>query len=268
MKIMGSLAKFEIMLLGLIQGLTEWLPISSTGHLRLFELLLGLNFPPLFALALHIGTLTVTVFFFRIEVKKILAALIKFDFKSKEGSIIPKIFFSLVFSAAIGAPVNFFFREIFYGVMPLGAAFILSGLIIYASKKGEPVKEFVDYRSAVLIGVMQGLSIIPGLSRSGLTISTALMLGIKREEAFRFSFLLSIPAILGALIALLFSESSLMIETDLKFIDIFASCLIAVFSGYASLKFLRSFLHKFHLFALYLLPLGSLLILTGLLTTL
>ncbi|MEM3591414.1 MAG: undecaprenyl-diphosphate phosphatase [Candidatus Bathyarchaeia archaeon] len=256
---------FETILLGLIQGLTEWLPISSTGHLRLFEIIFGLKLPLLFDVALHIGTIAVTVFFFRVEVKKILTALIKLDFKSEEGSIIPKIFFSLFFSAVTGISVNFFFKDVSYGVMPLGTAFILSGLIVYASRKGEPAKESVDYRSAAIIGAMQGLSIVPGLSRSGLTISAALMLGVKREEAFRFSFLLSIPAIFVALIMLFFSEINLLIEANLELIDLFAGCLMAALSGYASLKFLRRFLHKFHLFALYLLPLGSLLILVDLL---
>ncbi|MCX8171253.1 MAG: undecaprenyl-diphosphate phosphatase [Candidatus Bathyarchaeota archaeon] len=257
--------RFETILLGLIQGLTEWLPISSTGHLRLFELLLGLRLPLLFEVILHIGTLAVTVLFFRVEVKKILTGLIRFDFRSKEVSIVPKIFVSLILSAAAGISINFFLKDIFYSMMPLGAAFFLSGLIIYTSKRSKCTRDLVDYRSAAIIGVMQGLSIIPGLSRSGLTISTALILGIKREEAFKFSFLLLIPSVFGALIALIFSEINILMEASLEPIDLFFGCFTAALSGYASLKILRSFLHKFHLFALYLLPLGFLLILIDLL---
>lgn len=259
--------KLKIILFGLIQGLTEGLPISSTGHLEIFETLLGLKLHILFEVFLHVGTLITTTFFFRSDIKKILMAFIKYDFKSREGAMIPKLFVSLISSAITGYFLSILFKHVFYKAIPLGPAFLLSGLLIYASKKGRCIKEHVDYKSAAIIGIVQGLSIIPGLSRSGLTISTAIILGIKREEAFKFSFILSIPAILGATMLLLLLQHDLIIKEylDLEWIDMLTSCFVAMLSGYASLKFLHKFLHKFHMFALYLLPLGSLLILTDML---
>lgn len=253
--------KLEILMLGLIQGLTEWLPISSSGHLRVLEILFGLKPLPLFEIILHVATLIVTLLYFRAEVYKILVALIRLNFKSEEGALILRLLTGLVLSATVGALTIIFIDDIFYRIAPLGAAFLFSGSLIYASKGGKCVKEYVDYKSAAIIGAMQGLSIIPGLSRSGLTISVALMLGIKREVAFKFSFLLSIPAIIGALILMILFQADLPINGSLELTNIFASCLIAGVVGYFSLKFLYRFLQRFHLFSLYLLPLGLLLIL-------
>lgn len=257
--------RLEILMLGLIQGLTEWLPVSSSGHMRVLEFLFGLKPLPLFEITLHMATLIVTLLFFRDEIYKILMALIKLDFKSREGVLILRLLVSLVLSATVGALTMILINDVFYRMAPLGAAFLFSGSLIYASKRGKCIKESVDYRSAAIIGVMQGLSIIPGLSRSGLTISVALLLGIKREEAFKFSFLLSIPAILGALMLLILFQADPIINGGLELINISVSCLTAGVVGYFSLKFLYKSLQKFHLFSLYLLPLGLLLILADIL---
>jgi len=256
--------RLEIILLGIIQGLSEWLPISSTGHLKLAEFFLGLKLPLLFDIFLHVGTLIVTIFFFRADVQKILVALAKLDFKSKEGMLIPHIIIGSIPTAIIGFTITNLLENVFHEIRFLAFAFIVSGLFVYFSKMGKCRRNEIDYKSAIIIGVVQGFSIIPGLSRSGLTIAVALMLGVKREEAFKFSFMLSIPAIIGALILTFTTQFNDLFATEIELLDLLFGTLTAALVGYASLKFLSKFLHKFHLFAFYSLSLGFLLTLLSL----
>ena len=253
--------KPEVILLGIIQGLTEWIPISSTGHIRLIEILLGMKPPLLFDVALHIGTVIVTIVFFRRDIKGILDALVKLDFNSDSGLLLQNIFIGSIFTAITGLTVTVFLEELFCEVKFIGFFFILSGLLIYFSRAKVSGKDGIDFTSAAIIGVAQGFSIIPGLSRSGLTISVALMLGVKREEAFKFSFLLSIPAILGALILMSCRQYSGLLEAGVGLEDIALGVFISMLLGYISLKFLRRFLHKFHIFSFYPVALGLALIL-------
>ncbi len=248
--------EIEIIVLSLIQGLTEWLPISSTGHIRLAEHFLGLKLPLLFDAVLHLGTLLVTIFFFRDDVKKILMALIKLDFKSNEGRMIKTIIIGSFPTMLIGLMVSSFLEEIFNSILHIAFSFIFSGLIVYLSKIGRDKKEHVDWKSAIIIGVAQGLSTIPGLSRSGLTIATALILGIKRDEAFKFSFLLSIPAILGALTLTAYLQLGAPPPAGVKSFNLLIGFLISMIVGYMSIKILKRVIRKFHMFALYSLPLG------------
>lgn len=253
--------RLEIILLGVIQGLTEWMPISSTGHLRLAEIILGLRLPILFDIILHVGTLAITVLFFRDDIKKILRALARLNISEPEGGILlQRIIVGAVFTAITGfitAPLESLFHE----KKIIGLSFLLSGITLYLSKMGITRKGFIDFKRAAVIGAVQGLSILPGLSRSGLTISTALMLGVEREEAFKFSFLLSIPAILGGLIVTSVAQHSALQGAGLEFGEIFLGTLISAILGYLSLKILRRTLKHLHKYALYPLLLGSLLIL-------
>lgn len=252
----------EIIVLGIIQGLSEWLPISSTGHLKLAEFFLGLELPLVFDIFLHLGTLIVTVFFFRFDIRKILAALMRLDFKSKEGMLIPRIIVALIPTAIIGFMITNLLENAFYEIRVLASTFFISGSFVYLSKMGRGEKDQIDYKSAIIIGAAQGFSIVPGLSRSGLTISVALMLGVKREEAFKFSFILSIPTIVGALILTLLTQFNVLLETKVELLDLFVGTLAAALVGYASLKLLSKFLRKFHIFAPYSIFLSFLLTLT------
>ncbi|MEM1674894.1 MAG: undecaprenyl-diphosphate phosphatase [Candidatus Bathyarchaeia archaeon] len=253
--------RLEIILLGVIQGLTEWLPISSTGHLRLAEIILGLRLPMLFDIILHVGTLAVTVLFFRDDIKKILRALARLNTSEPEGGILlQRIIVGTAFTAITGfvmAPLESLFHE----TKILGLSFLLSGAILYLSKMGIARRGFIDFKRAAAIGAMQGFSILPGLSRSGLTMSTALILGVDCEEAFKFSFLLSIPTIFGGLIATSMIQYSALQEARLEFGEILLGTLVSVILGYLSLKILRRTLKHLHKYALYPLLFGSLLIL-------
>ncbi len=185
--------------LGFIQGTTEWLPISSTGHLRIAEHFFGLTVPLLFDVMLHFGTLLVTLIFFRGAIKNVLVALWHRDLHSADGKLVIPIIVGSIPTAVIAALAGNELDAYFSTIPLLAAGFIASGIVLFASKFSTERKDTISTSTALLIGVMQGISIIPAVSRSGLTIAVMLLLGVKRELAFKYSFLLSIPAVAGAL---------------------------------------------------------------------
>jgi undecaprenyl-diphosphatase len=243
----------QAVLLGLIQGVTEWLPISSTGHLRIAEQLLGLTLPLLFDIALHVGTLIIILFFFRKDIKLILMALVSGDFKTENGKLIPLVIVGTVPTAIIGVVLSSTIETYFNSFLPIAGAFLTCGVVLYASKTGNEKKEHVTYISALVIGVAQGAALIPGLSRSGLTIATALMLGVRREKAFKFSFLLSVPAVLGALGLTLYEQHTMLTLVGVGWTEILLGIVVSMVVSYFALKFLWKAIagRKFYLFAFY-----------------
>lgn len=248
--------------LGFIQGVTEWLPISSTGHLRIAKHFFGLTVPLLFDVTLHLGTLIVTLLFFRKDIKNILVALGKGDFKSENGKLILLIAVGTVPTALIGLAFGNAMDAYFSGFLALGGGFIAGGVTLYWSKFGRERKNDINYIDALLIGTAQGLAIIPSLSRSGMTIAVALLLGINREKAFKFSFLLSIPAIVGALGLTFYEQRDLLTLAGIGLAEILVGIAVTIVISFLALKLLRRTLakRKFHLFAFYCLILGALLI--------
>jgi undecaprenyl-diphosphatase len=252
----------KTVILGVIQGLTEWLPISSTGHLRLFEKILDFEAPILFDVILHVGTLIVILTFFRREIWKMLTALVRLDFRTEHGRMIPSIIVGTIPTVLIGVIFGSQIEKTFREALPMTVAFIICGLILYSAKTGKERTEKISYSTAVIIGVAQGVAIIPGISRSGATIAAALLLGIKREQAFKFSFLLSIPTILGALGFTVYTEFGELTASGLGLAEVLAGTVAAMLVGYFALKLLWKILleRKFHLFALYCWLLGAILI--------
>lgn len=253
----------KTIILGIIQGLTEWLPISSTGHLKLFENLLDIKVPILFDVILHIGTLIVILFFFRKEINKILSALAHLDFETEHGKMVPLIIVGVVPTALIGLVFGWLIEGFFQTILRIGTAFLLFGLVLYSAKFGKEKTDSINYSTAIMMGIAQGIAIIPGISRSGATIAVALLLGTKREKAFKFSFLLSIPAILGALGYTGYAEFSELTSTGLDYAEILAGAIAAMLVGYFALKLLWKTIAKgkFHLFAFYCWILGAVLVL-------
>jgi undecaprenyl-diphosphatase len=243
----------QAVLLGLIQGVTEWLPISSTGHLRIAEQLLGLTLSLLFDIALHVGTLIIILFFFRKDIKLILMALVSGDFKTENGKLIPLVIVGTVPTAIIGVVLSSTIEMYFNSFLPIAGAFLTCGVVLCASKTGNEKKEHVTYISALVIGVAQGAALIPGLSRSGLTIATALMLGVRREKAFKFSFLLSVPAVLGALGLTLYEQHTMLTLVGVGWTEILLGIVVSMVVSYFALKFLWKAIagRKFYLFAFY-----------------
>ncbi len=246
----------ETAILGTIQGLTEWLPISSTGHLKVAEHFLhflGTQDSLLFEFILHIGTLLVVLFFFREDIKKILTALVRLDFQTQHGKLIPLIVVGTIPAVVIGVLLEKSVEQTFQNLLPIAAAFILFGIVLYMSKVGKEEKNSIDYLTAIIIGIAEGIAIIPGVSRSGATISIALLLGLKREKAFKFSFLLSIPAIIGALGYTAYRDYGTLATVGLGWSELLVGVTVAMIVGYLTIKLLWKILakKKFHFFAFY-----------------
>lgn len=243
----------ETIILSFIQGVTEWLPISSTGHLRLTEHFLGLKVPILFDVLLHAGTLIVIILFFHKDIKKILVALGKWDFKTEDGKLIPLIIVGAIPTALIGLIFGNAIATLFSNLLPIAAAFVICGVVLYSSKIGNERKESISYLEALAIGTAQGITIIPGMSRSGLTIAVALLLGTKREKAFKFSFLLSVPTIIGALGLTLYEQHEALALAGVGWTEILVGVAVSMVVGYFALTLLRKIVanKKFYLFAFY-----------------
>jgi undecaprenyl-diphosphatase len=247
--------------LGLIQGTTEWFPISSTGHLRLAEHFFNLQVPLLFDVVLHVGTLLVTLLYFRGAIKNVASALRRRDLHSGDGKLIVPIIIASIPTALIAVLVGNDL-DVYFSTLPLLAAgFLASGAVLIASKFTSERQDTISIPVALLVGAMQGLSIVPSLSRSGLTIAVMLLLGVKREIAFKFSFLLSVPAVLGALGLTLYQEHNALSLAGIGTLEIAASLAVTVAVSFLALKLLWKTLQakKFYLFAAYCFAVGALL---------
>ena len=191
--------------LGLLQGLTEFLPVSSSGHLVLFQQFFDTGEDKLFFdLALHMGTLFVVLWFYRSEVLSIFRDLVSGDapWLQRPGvRMAGWIVLASIPTAVIGLTLEDQFERWFSNPPVLIVTFALTGTLLFASnwaQSGEADERGMRWRQAVLLGLVQGMAITPGISRSGSTIVAALFLGLNREYAARFSFLMSVPAIAGA----------------------------------------------------------------------
>ena len=253
----------EAIVLGIIQGLTEFLPVSSSGHLVLLQKIFGMKHAELFFdVGVHLGTLVAVIIVFRLEIKKIITALLKLISLSRPKDNIPqrveadpqlKMALLIVIGSIPTAIMGFFFAGIadrlFASGMITGLMLIVTGLILWLSRQTQANKDQarsdrLTRKNAFIIGIVQGLAIIPGISRSGSTISVGLLLGIDRETAARYSFLLSIPAIIGA--GLLGLKDGLL-QTDLAIGTALLGAFTAALVGYAALKSLLQVVKKGHL---------------------
>jgi len=188
-----------IVLLSVVQGATEFLPVSSSGHLWIVRFLFGHKPDLLFDLVVHVGTLAAVVVFFRTEIGML--------FRSGAGRrTLALICLGSVPTAALGLGLKSFVENAVHGPVFIGLMLLITGLFLFiagrtggstAVSDGESDWQ-INWKQALAIGVMQGFAVIPGISRSGITLSTGLLLGLGRNEAYRFAFLLSIPAVAGA----------------------------------------------------------------------
>lgn len=253
---------FQTIILGLIQGLAEWLPISSTAHLKIAEHFLGLTATPLFAVTLHLGTLVVVVFYFRKEVKNVLTALARLDFKSEYGQFIPLIIVATIPTGIIGLLYAKYLADTYQTLLIIGITFLIGATYLFTSRIGKENVNIISLPVAFIIGAAQGLASFPGLSRSGATISTALLLGLGREKAFKFAFLLSIPAIIGDLAVEAYLERGQLASQAVGPIDLLVGLIIAMIAGYVAIKLVSNLVRsrRFHYFAIYTWILGTTLI--------
>jgi len=238
----------QVLILAIIQGIMEWLPISSSGHLVVVQQHLGLKVPLIFDVSLHVGTLCVIIVAFRKDIAEIVKALYKLDFKSEEGKLAIHIALGSIPTAIIGLLFHDIFKLLFNSTLAVGTALIITGFILYFSKLRKNGKE-LSYLDSLLIGIAQGVAIAPGISRSGITLSTGFLRRIKKEVIFRYSFLLSIPAVIGATVM----ESKDLVMGEVDMLALLFGVLVSMMVGYVSLKLLLKIVlkEKFHLFAYY-----------------
>jgi undecaprenyl-diphosphatase len=228
------------LILGIVQGLTEFLPVSSSGHLVILKH--WLNFQSqgvVMEVTLHFATLLAIIVFFR---KKIL------DYATKE-----KVNLVIVGTIPI-ALIGLLFKDeielLFNNYLLATITLSLTGLILFLSRKSKEHKEELDLKTAFIIGIAQALALTPGISRSGFTVATALLLGVTRKKAFEFSFILAIPALFGAFLI----NVPDILETNVELLNLFLGALAAFFSGLLALwVFYKLIIKKdLYLFSYYL----------------
>lgn len=191
----------EALILGVIQGLTEFLPVSSSGHLELTKYLFGNESTPegsmLMTVVLHAATALSTIVIFRKDLAIIFKGL--FQFKWNDEFIFSlKIIVSMLPAVFVGVLFESELEQLFDGqILFVGMMLILTAILLFFADKAKNTTKDVSYKSAILIGISQAIAILPGISRSGATISTSVLLGIDRSKAARFSFLMVVPLILG-----------------------------------------------------------------------
>ena len=238
----------EVLILAVIQGLTEWLPVSSSGHLVITQKVLGLNLPLIYSVMLHVGTLIVVLTVFRKDILEIIKALVKRDFETEEGKLALFIAVGSVPIAIIGFVFYDFLKSLFSNLLAVGLALLITGWILFFSEKRIGNRK-IGILDSLLIGLAQGVTIIPGISRSGVTVATGLLRRVDKAIAFKYSFLLSVPAVLGATVM----ESRELVVGNVDMVPLFLGAIISMIVGYVSLKLLQKIVmnEKFHLFAYY-----------------
>ncbi len=255
--------------LGIVQGLTEFLPVSSSGHLVISEALFGIKHPEsvVFEVALHAATLLAVVIYYRKRLARLMQYILAAAQNSKnpshflrdpDGRFIILILIGCIPTACIGILFKNHIEAMFDNPILAGFALLVTGILLSSTRFKKTHQRDVLRTSiamALLIGTVQGIALVPGISRSGITISTALLLGMDRKLSADFSFLLSVPAILGATLI------SLKDITDIQSIGIGATIggfIAAAIVGYLSLWILiRIVRHgKFYLFSPYCFALG------------
>ena len=243
---------YDAILLGIVQGVTEFLPISSSGHLVIIQKFLGVvNNGSEFEILVHIGTLgSILVVFFN-EIRLIIQNIMS----PKTQKYISFIIIGTIPAGIFGFAMRDLFESIFHNLNLVGISLIFTGTILFSSILLKKADKRITSTKSILIGLAQALAIFPGVSRSGMTICSALFLGIGPKEAARFSFLLAIPAISGA-------GAIMMADVGTNFqisVYVAGAALISSFlTGLFSLKWLINWLKngKFHYFGFYCITIG------------
>jgi undecaprenyl-diphosphatase len=271
---MGILEIVKVIILGIVEGLTEWLPISSTGHMILVDELIQLNMTPdfkeMFFVVIQLGAIMAVVILFWNKI---------FPLKWKEGSAqvdmdIIKLWFKIIVSCAPAAVIGILFDdkidELFYNYKTVSATLIIYGIIFIIVEKWNKKRiakvnqlSLVTYKTALIIGIFQVLALIPGTSRSGATIIGALLLGTSRTVAAEFTFYLAIPVMFGAslLKILKFGFFFTPIELGVLILGMATAFLISVWA----IKFLMGYIkkHDFTAFGIYRIILGAIVVICG-----
>jgi len=220
-------------ILGIIQGLTEFLPVSSSGHLEIAKALLGegkvAEESLLMTVVLHFATALATIIIFRKDILEIFTGLLQFK-NNASFKFSLKIIVSMIPAALIGVLFNDEIEALFGGALTLvGSMLLITGLLLFLADKASSSEKNVGIKDSILIGITQAIAIFPGISRSGTTISAAVLLGIDKEKSARFSFLMVVPLIFGKMFKDILSGE---ISThDANFFPLLIGFIVAFFTG-------------------------------------
>lgn len=254
----------QAILMGIVQGLSEFLPISSSAHLvftsNFYKVFTGVQTVEhssqevFFDIMLHLGTLIAVLIFFRKDIIQILKAMY-IALKTRDFSDVnAKIGFYILLGTAVTVIVSIPFQDLAYKLVYLpavvGVLLVITGFVLFLSEylsKKQAQKTQVDFKVAILMSIAQGLAALPGFSRSGLTIATGLFGGLDRITAARFSFLLSIPIILGASMIYPIIELDLSELLSYNWFEIIVGTIVSGLVGYVCIKYFLKFVSKFSL---------------------
>ena len=256
-------------ILGIIQGLTEFLPVSSSGHLEIAKAILGENKVGeeslLMTVVLHFATALSTIIIFRKDLIEIFSGL--FQFKNNESfQFSAKIVLSMIPAALVGLFFNDEIEALFGGALTLvGGMLLITGLLLFLADKAKASAKQVGIKAAIIVGISQAIAILPGISRSGATISTAVLLGIDKEKAARFSFLMVVPLIFGKMAKDILAGD--ILATDANFLALFIGFVFAFLTGLVACKWMIKLVKSSQLkyFAYYCFAVGTIVITTSLL---
>jgi len=274
--ILEAMGFIESFFLGVLQGIAEFLPISSSGHLAVAKELLHLRDVPMFYdIILHIATLLAIFIVYWKTIWRLITTAVRFIFRKtteadkSDLNFIAAVLIATCFTAVIGFALKDLVENLPVKIISL--LFIVTGILLLvcdkfaenktavASVAVENKNTTIKLRSAVIVGIVQGLTVFPGISRSGSTISAGLLCGIRRSRIAEFSFILSIPSILGAFILDLVGSRTVPLNVGIG--ELAVGFIAALLTGIISLKLLTKLLKKAKLkvFSFYLIPLGIIL---------
>ncbi len=254
----------DAIILGIIQGLTEFLPVSSSGHLEIAKAILGegkiAEESLLMTVVLHFATALSTIIIFRKDLKEIFVGLLQFK-NNESFQFSLKIVLSMIPAALVGVFFNDEIEALFGGALTLvGSMLLVTGLLLFLADKAKYSDKCVGIKEAVIIGIAQAIAILPGISRSGATISTSVLLGIDKEKSARFSFLMVVPLIFGKMAKdILSGEIS---TTDTNFLPLLVGFIFAFFTGMFACKWMIRLVKNSQLkyFAYYCFAVGGIVI--------
>jgi undecaprenyl-diphosphatase len=240
--------------LGLLQGITEWLPISSSGHLVIFHSLLGIPVPPEFDIVIMAGTIAALILYFRAKILSLLTGLVKGDRQA-----IRYCFFIVIAGTAtalIGFAARPFFLTLYARPFIVSLLLVVTGIFLFIASRPRAAVGDMNAGTALVIGIAQGIAVAPGISRSGSTIGAALLLGMKPQEAAEFSFIVGIPTMIAASAITLMDEPMGGVPPLLLLVAVVA----AFVAGYASIGIFMKVFRTNHLdiFAYYCILAGCL----------